>query len=610
MFKRKPKVLTPQEMEEIRTKDFFDCILPGTVKFLSDHYILGDNYCCVWVIREYPPSTEEQAILSQLADRSGVTLRIYHRLVEAMEQRKIIQNATRRNRLKSGGNDVNETIEAEGNLQDVIELLANLRKNKEPLLHTSVFMELRARSMDALKELQSEIAMELTRSKISVDRLTLRQKEGFLSVLPVGANQFGAQYERVLPASSVANMYPFNFSGKTDPQGLYIGRDKYGTNILVDFDRRAEDKTTSCILILGNSGQGKSYLMKLLLTNLREAGKRLICLDAEAEYEELTENLGGCYIDFMSGEYTTNCLEPKAWTDGTDLADPTAPEAFRRVTRLSQHVAFLKDFFRSYKDFTDAQIDTIEILLMKLYARFGIDDTTDYSQKKPEDFPILSDFYKLCEEEFMTYDKQRKYLYTEELLQEVCLGIHSMCVGAESKYFNGHTNITDDAFLCFGVKGLMDTNRRLKDAMLFNILSYMSNELLGKGNTMASIDELYLFLTNMTAIEYIRNAAKRARKKESGLLLASQNIEDFLIPSIKEFTKPLFSIPTHQFLFNAGQINPKEYMDALQVEPSEFELIKYPERGTCLYRCGNERYLLQVIAPDYKSAMFGKAGGR
>lgn len=610
MFKRKPKVLTPQEMEEIRTKDFFDCILPGTVKFLSDHYILGDNYCCVWVIREYPPSTEEQAILSQLADRSGVTLRIYHRLVEVMEQRKIIQNATRRNRLKSGGNDVNETIEAEGNLQDVIELLANLRKNKEPLLHTSVFMELRARSMDALKELQSEIAMELTRSKISVDRLTLRQKEGFLSVLPVGANQFGAQYERVLPASSVANMYPFNFSGKTDPQGLYIGRDKYGTNILVDFDRRAEDKTTSCILILGNSGQGKSYLMKLLLTNLREAGKRLICLDAEAEYEELTENLGGCYIDFMSGEYIINCLEPKAWTDGTDLADPTAPEAFRRVTRLSQHVAFLKDFFRSYKDFTDAQIDTIEILLMKLYARFGIDDTTDYSQKKPEDFPILSDFYKLCEEEFMTYDKQRKYLYTEELLQEVCLGIHSMCVGAESKYFNGHTNITDDAFLCFGVKGLMDTNRRLKDAMLFNILSYMSNELLGKGNTMASIDELYLFLTNMTAIEYIRNAAKRARKKESGLLLASQNIEDFLIPSIKEFTKPLFSIPTHQFLFNAGQINPKEYMDALQVEPSEFELIKYPERGTCLYRCGNERYLLQVIAPDYKSAMFGKAGGR
>ena len=164
MLKRKPKVLTPEQAEEIRTKDFFDMILPGTIKFLSDHYIVGDSYRCVWAIREYPPSTEEQAILSQLADRNGVTLRIYHRLVESMEQRKIIQNATRRNRLKSGGNDVSETIEAEGNLQDVIELLANLRKNKEPLLHVSVFIELKAKSMEKLKELQSDIAMELTRS--------------------------------------------------------------------------------------------------------------------------------------------------------------------------------------------------------------------------------------------------------------------------------------------------------------------------------------------------------------------------------------------------------------------------------------------------------------
>ncbi len=610
MLKRKQRVLTPEQMEEIRTKDFFDMILPGTVKIMTDHYIIGDSYRSVWVIREYPPSTEEQAILSQLADRSGVTLRIYHRLVESMEQRKIVQNATRRNKMKSGSTDVNETIEAEGNLQDVIELLANLRKNKEPLLHCSVFIELKAKSMEALRELQSDIAMELTRSKISVDRLTLRQKEGFLSVLPVGSNQFGAQYERVLPASSVANLYPFNFSGKTDPQGLYIGRDKYGTNILVDFDRRAEDKTTSNILILGNSGQGKSYLLKLLLTNIRESGKSIICLDPESEYEELCSSLGGCYIDFMSGEYTINPLEPKAWTDGIADVDLRTPDAFKRITRLSQHIAFLKDFFRSYKDFTDIQIDTIEILLSKLYARFGITDMTDYSKMKPSDFPVMEDFYKLCEEEYMTYDKQRKYLYTEDTLQDVCLGIHSMCVGAESKYFNGHTNITDSNFLVFGVKGLMDTNKRLKDAMLFNILSFMSNELLGKGNTAASIDELYLFLTNMTAIEYIRNAMKRVRKKDSSIILASQNIEDFLIPSIREFTKPLFSIPTHQFLFNAGQINPKEYMDALQVEPSEFELIKYPERGTCLYRCGNERYLLQVIAPEYKAAMFGKAGGR
>ena len=628
LFNRKPKVLTPEQAEEIYTKDFFDMILPSTIKFFTDYYIVGDSYRSVWAVREYPPSTEEQAILSQLADRNGVTLRIYHRLVETMEQRKIIQNATRKNKLKSSGNDVNETIEAQGNLQDVVTLMANLRKNKEPLLHCSVFIELKAKSKQKLKELQTDIAMELTRSKIEVDRLTLRQKEGFLSVNPIGSNQFGLLYERVLPASSVANLFPFNFSGKTDPNGLYIGRDKYGTNILVDFDRRTEDKTTSNILILGNSGQGKSYLLKLILTNIRESGKKIICLDPESEYEDMTNAFGGCYIDFMSGKYKINPLEPKAWNEQAELAgnshtnidskidfdsceeDLHIPEAFTKVTRLSQHIAFLKDFFRTYKNFTDAQLDTIEILLMKLYARFGITDSTDYSAKKPSDFPVMSDFYDLCEEEYMTYDRKRKYLYTEEVLQEVCLGIHSMCVGSESKYFNGHTNITDDSFLCFGVKGLLDTNKRLKDAMLFNILSYMSNKLLDEGNTVASIDELYLFLSNLTAIEYIRNAMKRVRKKDSAVILASQNIDDFLIPSVKEYTKPLFSIPIHHFLFFPGNINPKDFEDALMVEPNEYALIKFGERGTCLYRCGNERYLLLVQAPKYKSEIFGSAGGR
>ena len=589
-------------------------ILPSTIKFYTDHYIVGDSYRCAWAIREYPPSTEEQAILSQLADKNGVTLRMYHRLVESMEQRKIIQNATRKNRLMSGGSDVKETIEAESNLNDVVSLLANLRRNREPLLHCSVFIELKARSMKALKELQSDVSMELTRSKITVDRLTLRQKEGFLSVMPIGSNQFGDMYERVLPASSVANLYPFNYSGKTDPKGLYIGRDKFGSNILVDFDKRSDDKTNGNVLILGNSGQGKSYLLKLILTNIRESGKSIICLDPEAEFEELTNNLGGCYIDFMSGRYKINPLEPKTWNSEDDTTekedDETPPEAFSKVTRLSQHIAFLKDFFRTYKDFSDRQLDTIEILLTKLYRKFGITDETDYSTKKPSDFPVMSDLYKLCEEEYQNFDGTQKHLYDEEMLKDILLGIHSMCVGSESKYFNGHTNITDSKFLCFGVKGLLETNQRLKDTMLFNILSYMSNELLGTGNTVASIDEMYLFLTNRTAVEYIRNAMKRVRKKDSAVILASQNIEDFLQPSIRELTKPLLAIPTHLFLFFPGNINPKDLIDVIQLERSEFVLVKLPEKGTCFYRCGNERYLLKVIVPDFKSILFGKAGGR
>ena len=589
-------------------KDFFDLILPGTIRFYTDHYICGNYYKSVWAITEYPPTTEETALLSHLADRSGVALRLYNRLVQAIEQKKIIQQASRKNTMMSSSSDINETVRAEENMTDIVNLLSGLKRNRETLLHTAVFIELKAESEEKLRELQADISMELTRAKISFDKLLLRQKEGFLSVLPNGINVFGAQYERVLPSGSAANLYPLNYSGKTDSNGFYIGRDKFGSNIIADFDRRTDDKTNSNILILGNSGQGKSYLMKLLLCNMRESGKSVICLDPEGEYEELCNNLGGTYIDMMSGEHIINPLEPRSFGE-PDRSDDV-PESYRRVTRLSQHISYLKDFFRAYKDFTDSEIDTIEIMLIKLYSQFGIDDNTDYSNLSPTDYPTMSELYELVDKEYSSYDKEKKNLYTEKTLQNICLGIYSMCKGAEAKYFCGHTNIKDGEFLCFGVKGIIDTNKQLKSTLLFNIFSYMCSQLLGKGNTVAAIDELYLFLSNMTAIEYIRNAMKRVRKRESALLLASQNIEDFLVDEVKEYTKPLFSIPTHSFFFNVGNCSAAEFIDTVQLLKTEYALIDHSERGTCLYRCGNERYLLQVHAPAYKEALFGKAGGR
>ena len=266
--------------------------------------------------------------------------------------------------------------------------------------------------------------------------------------------------------------------------------------------------------------------------------------------------------------------------------------------------------FRSYKDFTTAQIDTIEIMLTKLYAEWGITEETDFSQMRPEDYPILSELYDFIEIEYETFDESKPQLYTRQALQQVLLGLHSMCRGVDSKFFNGHTNLTSTRFLVFGVKGLLSVSQNVRGTILLNLLSYMSDKLLTEGNTVAALDELYIWLSNPVAIEYIRNSLKRVRKKESALILASQNLEDFDQLGVREMTKPLFSIPPHQFLFNAGSIDRRSYMDMLQLEESEFDLIKYPQRGVCLYKCGNERYLLEVHAPPYKEAMFGKAGGR
>ena len=596
-----------------KVKSYLDMIAPSVIKFYTDYYICGNTFRCVYALREYPTSTPEQAILRHLGEKDGVTLRIYTRQVTPTEEKNIIHNATNKNRMqRTQTNNIQETVTAESNLQDVVTMVSTMHRNREPLLHCAVYIELTAHDYDSLKLLQADVMTELVRSKLNVDRLLLRQQEGFLCVSPSGRNVFGDQYERVLPASSVANLYPFNYSGKTDSNGFYIGRDKFGTNIIVDFDKRDNDKTNPCILILGNSGQGKSYLLKLLLCNILESGKKVICLDPEHEYIDLANNLGGYFIDLMSGEYIINPLEPKIWDNSSEKStdDESEPMTFRVHSKLSQHISFLKDFFRTYKDFTDKHIDVIEIMLAKLYTKFNLGDNTDFANIESAKYPILSDLYDLIEEEYVNYDKDRHKLYTSELLREILLGLHSMCKGAESKFFNGHTNIKSDRFIVFGVKGLLQASRNIKNAMLFNVLSYMSDKLLSEGNTAAAIDELYLFLTNLTAIEYIRNFMKRVRKKESSVILSSQNLEDFNIEGIRELTKPLFSIPTHQFLFNAGAVDSKFYMDTLQLEKSEYDLIRLPQRGVCLYKCGLERYNLVVNAPPYKAKLFGKAGGR
>lgn len=239
---RNQKCIRKTISEDTGIKSFLDMIAPSVVKFNPDHFICGNTFRCVWALREYPTQTDEQALLRHLGEKDGITLRIYTRQLTPVEEDRIIQNATNKNRMGSSNtNDLRQTVTAESNLQDVASLIASMHRNREPLFHCAVYLELTAPDYDALKLLQTDVLTELVRSKLNVDKLLLRQQQGFCCVSPVGYNAFGAQFERVLPANSVANLYPFNYSGKTDAKGFYIGKDKYGSNILVDFDQRDED---------------------------------------------------------------------------------------------------------------------------------------------------------------------------------------------------------------------------------------------------------------------------------------------------------------------------------------------------------------------------------
>lgn len=599
-------------------KPFLDMIAPSLVRFSSDKYILGTSHRCVWAIRAYPTVTKQLALFRELGEMDGVTLHIYVREVSKIDENNYIRKAEQREKLKfNNTSSMKANTEAEENINDIQHIIRRMHKNKEPLLHCAVFIEMTAYSKKKLEDLQEEVRASLNQQKMVYDELRLQQKEGFQSVQPFGRNRFFSQFERVLPASSVANLYPFSYSGKADPNGFYIGRDKNGSNILVNFDLRASDKTNGHILILGNSGQGKSYLCKIIECIFRQAGKKLYICDPENEYKDLTKNLGGTVMNMMSGEYIINVLEPKLWTDNNSdekLSDAendieNVPVAFLKNSRLSQHIAFLRDFFGSYKpEISSNELDTLEIILTKLYNKFSIDDTTDFETLQSTDYPTLSDLHQLIVEEFENYNP--KSLYTQDMLRSLSLSLHSICVGSESIFFNGHTNIPNSDHIVFNVKEMLETNESLRNAMFFNILSYMSHKFLTEGECVTMFDEFHEFLKNTIALSYVRSFVKRGRKRNSNVVIASQNPEDFCDPTIISFTKPIVSTPTHKFLFFPGDIDKDEYIKFMGINNSEYNIFKYPNQGHCLYMCGLERYHLKVVAAQYKEKLFGTAGGK
>lgn len=631
MFRKKKDIPpTLEELEAYRVKSYKELIAPGILSFRksAEYYILGNTYRCVWAIRSYAETIEKDspdiAVLHELGEMDGVTLHMYARQMPEVERNEIFHHAQNRSAMqRNTAWKLFDKIEAEEQMSVLSRVIRETQRTKEKFIYCAVFIELIADTYEGLQNKQIEVQSLLSRHKIIADRLKLRQQLAYNTIKPNGKNSFGTEFERVYPASSVANLYPFSYSGKADAHGFYIGRDQNGSNIIVDFDQRASDKTNGHILILGNSGEGKSYLMKLIIVNCVMAGKKVYVLDPDNEYRELVQNLGGTYIDMMSGEYKINVLEPKRLTDPTAEhdalpEDDDEPPAFRKTNQLAQHIAYLRDFFYVFRGFSESELDILEILLEETYRRRGIYPSTDFSQFESTQYPILSDLYRVIEEKVESYDEAIRLaqadghpiMYSLEQLKTVGLGLRSICVGASAKYFNGHTNIPNANLIDFGLKNALNTNENLKNAMFLNIFSFMSHKFLMEGSCNLFVDELHEFVENKLAISYINSFMKRGRKKNSGVCVGSQNVEDLLRPKVIAYTKPLMMIPTHSFLFHPGtNCVPEDFCHSLNVQPWEYEIIKIPNRGHCLYKCGNERYHLATHAAEQKFALFGTAGG-
>jgi len=285
-IKKKEKTLTIEEKKKEYTKDFVDMISPSIIKFFPSYYVFGNTYRRVFALRNYPLYSENMALLRKFGERSNVTLKIYCNKMSVNEYENSVESSVHKNISDTTENQFIKRTKANQQLEVTQDLVQYLNQNKdESMFKVQVYIEVIASSQAELEKLTNAVIIKL--GGITYDNLFLRQKQGFIAVNPCGnAKEFGTQFERHMPSSSMANLFPLSYSGSIDSHGFPLGKDKFGGYIITDFSKRTNTHTNSNIVILGNSGEGKSYLLKLIITNLMLKKKNIICLDPEHEVRQ------------------------------------------------------------------------------------------------------------------------------------------------------------------------------------------------------------------------------------------------------------------------------------------------------------------------------------
>ena len=150
------------------------------------------------------------------------------------------------------------------------------------LFFVSVYIECYGRNEEDLQSTIRAVEEKLITANISAERLIRQQREGFLSVSPLGRDYFLADANN-FPSQTVAACYPCSYSSRLDLHGMFLGYTMSGGNFFLDILQRQANVTNSSFCIIGAAGQGKSWLMKKIITFLRMFGVRSFSLDPENE---------------------------------------------------------------------------------------------------------------------------------------------------------------------------------------------------------------------------------------------------------------------------------------------------------------------------------------
>lgn len=454
----------------------------------------------------------------------------------------------------------------------------------------------------------------LRSNNIFMDKLIFKQLDAYMemNLFTPGMKHLAATVKNI-NSTTLAAGFPFVSKAFLDPHGNYIGDNRYP----VFFDlfhswnqSQVKKRTNANMCVFGKTGGGKSYFMKKIMMQQACDGAKVFILDPDNEYQHLCTQLDGNLIDVGGlGTGVINPLQvfPTLREDG-NLDYQTA--------EVSDHRVFLQEWFKVVAPNLDSEAEPfLNQAIARTYNKFKISDDMDVSKIPSDKFPTMDDLYQTVEDEFnrpelMEYDRLllRKL---KNVLDDFRTG------GVHAKLWNGHTTFKiTNPFTVLNFQSLFsNSNMKVANGQMLLILRYLMQEVIKNRNVNNStgdannivicIDEAHRFINQRfpIALTFMSDMVKRIRKYGGSMIVATQNIKDFVGQSEETRVQASNVINGCQYsvIFGlmADDVNSvtelyRSYNGGLT--ETEINFLTEAERGNCLFMVDSDTRFITKIS--------------
>lgn len=539
--------------------------MPNSIEFKSTRYIVDGIEASVLSIADYPLRVKN-AWGANLFNIPNTKVVMHIKPVDKYKAIKRIDKCIGEMELRQVTSEqASEANTAQIHRQSMVALLDSLQAENESLL--DVTMTVTAYNYLNDVNYKKSVRRSLLTGNFKPSMMYGLQLDAFRSADVSPVSVLG-NYENGINSGSLAAVFPFVRNSVLDENGIMLGENMDNRSpFFLNIWKRGNMYQNSNAMIIGQSGAGKSFFLKSLITNEWSNGTRILVLDPEDEYITLTRNLMGNIIDV--GRAKEGRINPfhiyKILTEDGCPAEPS-------VT-FNTHLKMLESFFKIV--LVGASSDIIELinnLAVETYRRKGITEETDFETLSANDFPIFTDLLETLKSE---RDKNGKDGFSHRDYRTAELYLQKFVTGRYSDIWNSPSTLAVDAdIINFSFQSLFaNKNNVVANAQMLLVFRFIEQEIInareankyGKNlKTMIIVDEAHLYLDAKypIALDFFYSMSKRIRKYNGSFIPATQNIADWNAnEELRSKTSAILKNSQYMFIFKLSAPDMKDVVE-------------------------------------------------